>query len=186
MRRETFLKGEFMAGDGFPRILVRRALRGDLNAIQCIYNQGIEDRVATLDADPKNLQNMLQWWDAHQGRYAVLTAVIRGAVVGWASLNPYSARKAYDGVAELSIYVDRGWRNHGLGRLLLAKLEEVAVGEKFYKIVLFTFPHNGAGQRLYRSAGYREVGTFYRQGFLDGHFVDIMAMEKFLGDTPPE
>jgi len=48
------------------------------------------------------------------------------------------------------------------------------------KLVLFTFPFNEAGQRLYRKCGFREVGVFQKQGRLDGCFVDVMAMEKLL------
>jgi L-amino acid N-acyltransferase YncA len=46
--------------------------------------------------------------------------------------------------------------------------------------VLFTFGFNEAGQRLYRSRGFREVGVFRNQGKLDGEYVDVMAMEKLL------
>jgi hypothetical protein len=34
--------------------LVRRAAESDLAAIREIYNQGIADRIATLDEDPKS------------------------------------------------------------------------------------------------------------------------------------
>jgi phosphinothricin acetyltransferase len=170
-----------MERDLWRSLAVRPAGAADLPAIQRIYNQGIEDRIATLDSEPKNMQMMREWWTVHQHRYAVLVAHADGEVVGWVSLNPYSSRAAYHGVAELSLYIDRQWRNHGVGHLLLTYLETVAVAFAFYKIVLFTFPHNIGGQHLYRKMGYREVGIFYQQGLLDGHFVDIMAMEKFLG-----
>jgi phosphinothricin acetyltransferase len=43
---------------------------------------------------------------------------------------------------------------------------------------LFTFPFNELEQGLYQKGGYREVGVFKKQGILDGHFVDVMIMEK--------
>ena len=67
-----------------------------------------------------------------------------------------------------------------MGKPLLAALERAARENEFYKIVLFTFPFNEAGQRLYRSLGYREVGVFKEQGRLDGRPTDVMAMEKLL------
>lgn len=161
-------------------VSVRVAQSQDLEAIRGIYNQGILDRIATLDAEPKSPDDMMIWWDAHRGRYGVLVAEIGHQVVGWASLNPYSSRQAYRGVAELSIYVHREHRGQHIGQQLLTQLEILARQHLFYKIVLFTFPHNMAGQRLYTKMGYREVGIFQRQGYLDGAFVDIMAMEKFI------
>jgi phosphinothricin acetyltransferase len=164
-----------------PPVRVRAAGSDDLGAILRIRNEGIEDRVATLDEEPMTSDESAAWWDAHDERYAVLVAEAPGAgVVGWASLNPYSHRCAYRGVADLSVYVARDARGTGVGSALLAALEPIAHANGFHKIVLFTLPFNGAGQRLYRKLGYREVGVFREQGHVDGHFVDVMAMEKIL------
>ncbi len=161
-------------------LLVRVATESDLTAIRAIYNEGIADRVATLDEEPKSAGDIAAWWSDHGGRYAVLVAERGGAVVGWSSLNRYSHRCAYDGVADLSVYVAREARGKGVGFELLDALERVARGNGFDKIVLFTLPFNANGQALYRKAGFREVGTFRNQGRLDGRFVDVMAMEKLL------
>ncbi len=164
-----------------PALHVRGANAGDLDAIRRIYNEGIEDRVATLDEDAKTAEEMTAWWEAHQGRYAVLVAEnAAGDITGWASLNPYSHRCAYAGVADLSVYVARDARGNGVGSLLLRALEKAAKANEFHKIVLFTFAFNTGGQGLYRKLGYREVGTFREMGRLDGRFVDVMAMEKIL------
>ncbi|WP_289139899.1 arsinothricin resistance N-acetyltransferase ArsN1 family A [uncultured Brevibacillus sp.] len=159
---------------------IRKVSEEDLEIILSIYNQGIADRIATLESEEKDYTYIRKWFDEHQGRYAVLVAVLEGGIIGWASLNRYSNRSAYDGVADLSIYIDRSYRGKGVGKALLEKLEEVARSEQFYKILLFTFPFNGLGQGLYKKSGYREVGIFQNQGILDGKFVDVMAMEKIL------
>lgn len=160
-----------------PR-LIRTAVRDDLPAIRAIYNQGIEDRIATLDQDLKTEADIEHWFAAHGGRYAILVAEEDGALCGWASLNRYSPRLAYDGVADLSIYVRRELRGRGLGSALLEELEASARANGFHKLVLFAFDFNEPGQRLYRRSGFRKVGTFTRQGRLDGRFVDVVAMEK--------
>jgi L-amino acid N-acyltransferase YncA len=160
---------------------VRNATAADLGAIGRIYNEGIEDRIATLDEDPKTADDMATWWSAHEGRFAVLVAEnASGEISGWASLNPYSHRCAYAGVADLSVYVAREVRGTGVGSLLMHALEKTAKAHDFHKIVLFTFTFNAGGQGLYRKLGYREVGTFHEMGKLDGTFVNVMAMEKTL------
>ncbi|URM34738.1 arsinothricin resistance N-acetyltransferase ArsN1 [Cytobacillus firmus] len=161
-------------------ISVREARETDLEAIAEIYNQGIEDRIATLETEAKDLSYMTKWFDQHQGRYCVLAAEKGGQLIGWASLNPYSSRCAYDGVADLSVYVAREFRGKGAGWKLLSTLEKKARENKFHKLVLFTFPFNGLGQSLYKKMGFREVGVFQNQGVLDGEFVVVMAMEKLL------
>ncbi|WP_246188184.1 arsinothricin resistance N-acetyltransferase ArsN1 family A [Paenibacillus tengchongensis] len=159
---------------------VRSAESADLPAILNIYNQGIADRIATLETQPKSLQEMNDWFGAHQGRYRALVAEADGLIKGWASLNPYSHRCAYNGVADLSVYVEREQRGQGIGSALLEALEQEARQADFYKIVLFTFPFNAQGQSLYRKLNYREVGVFKEQGRLDGRPVDVMIMEKLL------
>jgi phosphinothricin acetyltransferase len=177
---ESFLQISKISPEMVEALTIRRAEAADLESIRRIYNEGIADRVATLDEDPKDSAEILDWWARHEERYAVLVAERDGEIVGWASLNPYSHRCAYAGVADLSIYVKRSARGSGVGKPLLAALEQTARANDFYKIVLFTFPFNEAGQRLYRGLGYREVGVFKEQGRLDGRPIDVMAMEKLL------
>ncbi|CAM3812640.1 MULTISPECIES: arsinothricin resistance N-acetyltransferase ArsN1 family A [Paenibacillus] len=160
--------------------LIRAAVTGDVERILHIYNQGIEDRIATLEVDQKDIAYMNNWFEQHQDRYAVIVAEYDNGVIGWASLNPYSQRCAYDGVADLSIYIDRAFRGKGVGSMLLERLEEIAKEKDFYKIVLFTFPFNKNGQGLYHKLGYREVGVFEKQGILDGKYVDVKIMEKLI------
>jgi phosphinothricin acetyltransferase len=162
-------------------LTVRPAVEADLPAILTIYNQGIEDRVATLETECKDQAYMHAWFHGREARHAVLVAeTADGAIAGWAAINPYNARAAYRPVGELSIYIDRDRRGQGVGQRLLAALEATGRTFGFHKFVLFTFPFNGLGQGLYRKAGYREVGVFREQGTLDGRPVDVMAMEKLL------
>jgi L-amino acid N-acyltransferase YncA len=161
-------------------IIIREANIEDLESIRIIYNHGIEDRIATLEMETKDQSYMLEWFEKHQGRYKVLVAEHEGEIHGWGSLNQYNSRCAYDGVADLSLYIGREYRGKGVGGRLLSSLEDRAKANQFHKIILFTFPFNQLGQGLYRKKGYREVGVFQNQGVLDGEFVDVMAMEKLL------
>ncbi len=168
-----------MSSQNDSSLAVREARAGDLAAIRAIYNEGIADRVATLDLDPKTDAEIADWFAVRSdGHYAVVVATRDDAVVGWASLNPFSHRCAYREVADLSIYVARAARGTGAGTALIRAVEDVARRNGFHKIVLFAVTFNAAGQRLYRKAGYREVGIFREQGVLDGRFVDVLAMER--------
>ncbi|PLR78708.1 GNAT family N-acetyltransferase [Bacillus sp. V3-13] len=164
-------------------IETRLASKEDLHSILHIYNQGIEDRVATLEEDQKSLDYMEDWFSQHNERFAVVVAVQNNEVVGWASLNRYSNRCAYNGVTDLSIYIKREYRGRGIGSILLSNIERIAAQNNFNKIVLFTFPFNKLGQGLYYKNGYREVGVFKNQGMLDGRYVDVMIMEKIINNN---
>ena len=102
------------------------------------------------------------------------------SVVGWASLNRFNPRPAYDHVTDFSVYVDREWRGKGIGRQLLDTLVELARQIGFHKMVLSALASNDAGIRLYTRAGFSPVGIYREQGQLDGIWVDTVIMEKLL------
>ncbi|WP_026693910.1 arsinothricin resistance N-acetyltransferase ArsN1 family A [Peribacillus kribbensis] len=161
-------------------INIRNASQRDIEEILAIYNEGISDRIATLEKETKDYPYMMDWFNKHQDRYKAIVAENDGEVVGWASLNVYNARAAYKGVADLSVYIKRGYRGKGIGGRLLTSIENLARENEFHKIVLSTFPFNELGQGLYKKKGFRIVGVYENQGMLDGHYVDVMAMEKSL------
>jgi len=159
---------------------VRAARHSDLDAIRRIYNEGIEDRVATLDVDPKTSSDIQEWWAQHDDRYAVVVAEIDGEIGGWASLNRFSHRCAHASIADLSVYVARSQRGRGAGNALLEALEIAARTGGFHKIVLHALDENEAGKRLYKKRGFAEVGVFREHGLLDGRYVDVVAMETLI------
>ncbi len=161
-------------------MFIRSAVSEDIPAICRVYNQGIEDRIATLETRLRTCDEMTEWFAGHGNRYAVVVADDGEAVQGWASINPFSGRCCYDGVGDLSIYVDRNFRGKGVGHALLDELCREAVRCGFHKLILSTFSFNEQGQRLYRRHGFREVGTYVNQGILDGRFINVTIMEKLL------
>lgn len=162
----------------------RLAVADDIQAITRIYNQGIEDRIATLETSPKRDSDMLEWLTKRNEAHKVLVIEdATGAVLGWASLNPFSSRCCYSGVVDFSIYIERSMRGKGLGKKLLDALIEAAREQGFHKLVLSALSRNEAGKRLYKAAGFREVGTYINQGILDGKWVDVTIMEKLLIDS---
>jgi phosphinothricin acetyltransferase len=163
-----------------PALRVRAAAIADAAAICRIYNEGIQDRVATLETDERTQEERGQWLRARGPRHPVLVAEGDGGVVGWASLNVFNPRRAYEHVADLSIYVQREWRGQGVGRRLLEAVVARAGELGYHKIVLAAFPWNEAGMRAYARAGFREVGIYREQGRLDGRWVDTVVMEKII------
>jgi len=165
-------------------LLVRPARAEDAAEICRIYNQGIEDRVATLETELRTPEERAAWLAERGPRHPVLVAVLAaedgGRVVGWSSLNRFNPRPAYDHVADMSVYVARECRGRGVGRRLLEAIGTAARGIGYHKMVLAAFPTNAAGMALYARHGFVRVGVYREQGRLDGRWVDVIAMEKLL------
>ena len=163
--------------------MIRIATINDIEQVTEIYNQGISDRIATLEAKEKSIEEMKHWFYIRSERYKVIVwEDEHGAIKGWASLNVFNVRECYQGVADLSIYIRREERGKGLGRSLLVALMNMAKEVGFHKLVLSTFAFNHAGQNLYSSVGFTKVGTYRKQAMLDGKWIDMTIMEKFLDE----
>jgi L-amino acid N-acyltransferase YncA len=159
---------------------VRPATEADAAAICRIYNQGIEDRLATLETELRTPEERRQWLHSRGPRHPVIVAERGGEIIGWASLNVFNAREAYRFVADLSVYIGREWRGKGVGRVLLTRLVELGRQHGYHKLVLSAFPFNAAGVALYERLGFRTVGIYKEQGQLDGEWVDTIVMERLL------
>jgi len=168
------------AREAVSEISIRAAGSGDAEAISTIYNQGILDRIATLETEPRTPEERREWLAARGARHPVIVAEAEGRVIGWGSLNPFSARPAYQYVADFSVYVERAWRGKRVGRRLLEGLIEAARGLGYHKMVLAAFPFNESGVALYARMGFTTVGVYHEQGLLDGRWVDTIIMEKLL------
>ncbi len=165
---------------------IREATLEDAAGIAHVYNQGIEDRVATLETAPRSPEERSAWLGARTARHPVMVAsrgeggATNGTVLGWASLNQFNPRPAYDHVVDISVYVGREHRGRGVGDALLGALEGKARALGYHKMVLAAFPSNAPGMRLYERHGFRTVGIYHEQGMLDGRWVDVIVMEKIL------
>lgn len=156
----------------------RAARLSDAAAIAVIYNQGIVDRIATFETEPRTAEQIADWFD---GRHPIVVVEHQGIVVAFASSSSYRNRDCYAGIAEFSVYVARQQRGSGAGRVAMAALVEAATSAGFWKLVSRVFPENVASLALMRRMGFREVGTYRRHGKLDGQWRDCVVVERLLG-----
>lgn len=162
---------------------VRRAVAADAPAIAAIYNEGIADRLATFETEPRTPERIAAQLADKGDRYPTIVVERAGQVVGWASAGPYRSRPAYAGVAEHSVYVARAARGTGVGRVALEALGGVYAARGFWKLVSRIFPGNAASLALHARCGFRTVGVYHRHARLDGQWRDCVIVEKLLEDT---
>ncbi len=159
-------------------IVVRRAEPRDAAVVAEIYNQGIADRVATFETEPRQTAEMER--RIADRAHPFVVAEDAGQVVGWAAAGVYRPRTCYVGVGEFSVYVERGQRGRGVGRMLLEALIAETERLGFWKLVSRVFTFNAASRALCQVCGFREVGVYQRHGRLDGRWVDCVIVERLL------
>ena len=155
----------------------RPALPEDAAAIARIYNQGIEERIATFETRPRSADEVRSWFG---GRHPVVVVEENDSVVAFAATSEYRPRGCYAGVAEFSVYTDRGARGRGAGGMAMEALISAAEGAGFWKLVSRVFVENGQSRRLLRSAGFREVGGYEKHARLDGVWRSVVIVERLV------
>ena len=135
---------------------VRAFEERDAGHVAEIYNQGIADRNATFETEPRSAERLAQEFAAGAGRFPVVVVERDGTVLSAAWASQYRPRSVYAGVAEAA--EERG----------------------FWKLVSRIFPENIASRRLCQSLGFREVGVYRRHGKLDGVWRDCVIVERLL------
>ena len=163
-------------------LTIRHAGPSDAPTIADIYNEGIVDRSATFETQPRTADDILGRL-ADGERFPMLVAVEEGVVRGWAALSVYRSRPCYAGIAEFSIYLDRAARGRGVGRQLLAALIDAARDRGYWKLVSRVFPFNTASRALCKSCGFREVGIYEKHGCLDGVWLDVVVVERLIPEN---
>jgi phosphinothricin acetyltransferase len=159
---------------------IRPARAGDAAAVTSIYNEGIEDRLATFETRLRSAEEVEGW--LREG-LPFLVAERDREPVGFARVSAYSDRCVYDGVGEHGVYVARSARGTGLGRALLLALCDEAAGRGYYKLTSRVFTDNGPSRAVHLAAGFEEVGVQRRHGRLDGRWKDCVLVERLLGDA---
>lgn len=160
-------------------VTVRRAAPGDAAAVARIYNEGIEDRVATFETRLRTPDEMEQ----RIAREPMIVAVRSGAVVGFASWVPYNEREAYAGIGEYTVYVARGARGGRIGSALVERLIADAEAAGMWKLMSRILIGNAASMALAHRHGFRDVGLHLRHSRLDGEWRDVLVVERLLGEA---
>jgi L-amino acid N-acyltransferase YncA len=163
---------------------VRPAQASDAAAISDIYNQGIEERVATFRTRPSQAAEVQGWLQAGE-RFPLLVCGSARGLEGWSRVVAYSDAPFYAGVGEYMLYVARGARRRGTGRALLEALCRRAEGLGYWKLVGKLFTDNRPSIALARACGFREVGVHLRHGRLDGEWRDVLVVERSLAPVDP-
>lgn len=161
-------------------ITTRPATVADAPAIAAIYNEGIEDRIATFETESRTADQIARQLSEKGDRFPTVVAERHGEVIAWASAGPYRNRPAYAGVAEHSVYAARSARGKGAGRVVLDALCQAYAERGFWKLVSRIFPQNTASLALHERCGFRVVGVYERHGKLDGVWRDCVIVERLL------
>jgi phosphinothricin acetyltransferase len=165
-------------------MLIRPAGARDAAGLAAIYGHHVLHGFGTFEEVEPGPDEMARRLAAVTDRgLPYLVAEIDGAVAGFAYASPFRARAAYRHTVEDSVYVAPERLGRGIGKALLGAV--IAACEPLglrQMVALIGDSGNGGSIGVHRSCGFSHVGLFRSIGLKAGRWVDVVMMQRPLGE----
>ncbi|MBC7380624.1 MAG: N-acetyltransferase [Burkholderiaceae bacterium] len=170
---------------------IRPSREEDIPAITAIYSHHVLHGTGTFETTPPTESDMgARRADVLSKSLPYLVSEENGKVIGFAYCTWFKPRPAYRFSAEDSIYMADGTGGKGHGRALLEALAAQAQAVGIRKLIAVIGDSANAGSvGVHRAVGFNAVGVLRSCGWKFGKWLDVVLMEKALGQgdsTPAE
>ncbi len=161
--------------------MIRPARPEDAAAIAAFWNPFIRDTAVTfnpVEKSPDDIAAMIA--ERQAAGHGFLVADHQGAVVGFASYAQFRGGAGYARTMEHTIILSPAAHGTGLGRALMAALEEHARAAGIHSLIAGVSAENPAGRAFHAAIGYAEIATLPQVGHKFGRWMDLVLMQKIL------
>jgi phosphinothricin acetyltransferase len=161
--------------------MIRPALPTDCGQIAAIWNPVIRDSFVTFNAVEKTgeeLRATLE--DKARADFPFLVAEAEGRVLGFATYGQFRGGVGYARTMEHTIILAPEARGRGLGRTLMAAIEDHARARGAHSMIAGVSGANPPGIAFHAALGYAEVAVLPEVGFKAGRWLDLVLMQKLL------
>jgi len=172
-------------------LTLRSSTDADLPAITAIYAHHVAHGTGTFETTAPTVADMAgRRGDVLAMALPYLVAELDGRILGFAYCQWFKPRPAYRFSAEDSIYLDPDAAGQRIGNKLLTELARQAEAAGIRKLIaVIGDSGNVRSIGVHRAVGFRHVGTIESCGWKFNRWLDIVLMEKSLGEghrTAPE
>lgn len=163
-------------------LTIRYTQKSDLPALLDIYNYEVINGISTFDLNSKTLSDWENWYLQHsEGNHFALTALWNDTPIGYATLSKYREKEAYSQTTELSVYVHRDYRGHGIATKLIEKTVSIARDRgDVHTIVSVITGDNHPSLKMHEKLGFSYCGTIRQAGEKFGKLMDIVNYQLLL------
>lgn len=162
-----------------PRLTIRPARESDAPALREIFNEAVEDGLATFVSAPRSLEDQKRLIEqaARDPMHPILVAEVRNWVCGSVAIEPHDPPRGLDDMGEVVVFVRRSFRSYGVGRQLMRVAQTEAARLGFRKLIGRVLADNNDSLRLCRATGWRVVGTHQQHARHGDRLRDVVVVE---------
>ena len=154
--------------------MIREMNEHDSQRILEIYKMGLDTKDATFETEVPSWAD----WDLKHHIHSRFVYVDNTTILGWVALSSVSSRKVYEGVAEVSVYIDTNFLRKGIGSGLMEKVILSSEEQGIWTLYSSVFSDNIATIKLHIKYGFRVIGTREKIAQLDTEWRDTTILER--------
>ena len=154
--------------------MIREMNEHDSQRILEIYKMGLDTKDATFETEVPSWAD----WDLKHYIHSRFVYVDNTTILGWVALSSVSSRKVYEGVAEVSVYIDTNFLRKGIGSGLMEKVILSSEEQGIWTLYSSVFSDNIATIKLHIKYGFRVIGTREKIAQLDTEWRDTTILER--------
>lgn len=161
--------------------MIRDVTLADAARIAEIYNYYIEETIVTFEYDrvtESDIQQRIQKVQKKGFPYFVYEK--DGVIIGYAYLNNWRERVAYDITLETSVYLDRNLIGGGVGSILYQELIDRARKINIHSLIGVVSLPNEQSQKLHRKFNFDLIGNFRESGVKFDKLIDVEFWQLIL------
>ena len=161
---------------------IRTVQLSDAEAILKVYAPFITDTCISFEYVVPSVEEFAQRIASISAEYPYIVLEEDGEIVGYAYSHRYLERVAYSWDVEVTIYLAPKVQGKGLGVILYDALEKLMVLQNIKNLYSCITGDNVHSIEMHRSMGYELIGTFLKAGFKHDRWLDVVWMEKAIGE----
>ncbi len=163
------------------RISFTQVQESHLPEILDIYSYYVLNTTATFHAVVPSADEMRAMVMEDHPVYRTFVIYDGSQLCGYVSLVRHKNREAYDGTADISIYLRPDHIGKGIGSMALQFIEKYAADQGLHVLVSLISGENHQSITLFERNGYTKCAHYLETGRKFGRYLDVIAYQKIMG-----
>lgn len=160
---------------------IRFAQEKDAAALLEIYKQYI-DTTVTFEYELPSKEEFQKRIREYSKEYPYFICTYNGRCVGYVYAHHAQERAAFQWNAELSIYLDKNYREKGVGTVLYEMMFEILAKQGIKTVYGLVTTPNPKSVKLHERTGFQLAGTYHKTGYKANQWCNLLLFEKQIGE----
>lgn len=143
-----------------------------------IYNWYVLNSTATFHLETISQKELERMVSLGHSKYQSFVIQYNNEICGFCYISQFRYKEAYDGSAEITLYLKNEQIRKGIGTTTLTYLEKIAKENNIANLVAVITEGNNASIVLFEKFGYFKVGHLKNIGVKFGKTLDVVSYQK--------